>query len=68
MANGTLGEGFVPPGVVRGRCEQCGKDTSVEWVICCLSQMYAEEKYFVWQFLREDRALREFRELKKQVK
>ena len=46
----------------------CGKDTSVEWCLCVLSQMHAEEKWFVWQFLRRDLALREFREMKKRTK
>jgi hypothetical protein len=61
-------EGSIPPGLIRGRCVTCGKDTSVEFVICCLAQMYAEEKWFVWQYLRKNQALRGFRELKKQAK
>ena len=58
--------GFVPPGGDSDRCAQCGKTISVAWVICALSQMHAEEMFFVWNFLRSDRRLRAFREMKKQ--
>jgi hypothetical protein len=60
--------GFVPPGGASNRCERCGKDISVEWIVCALSQMHPEEKWFIWQFLRNDQRLRAFRELKKQTK
>ncbi len=50
------------------RCQRCGKDISVEWTICALSQMDAESKFFVWEFLRGDKALREFRDHNKQAK
>ena len=60
--------GYVPRGEWTRRCKRCGQDISVEWIICALSQMHPEEKWFVWQFLRKDQPLVAFRELKKRRK
>lgn len=59
---------FIPPDDIRNRCRSCGKDTSVQWVICALAQMYAEEKYHVYQFLRNDQVLFDYREMKRKRK
>lgn len=56
---------FMPPGELRTRCGQCGKDCSVQWIICCLSQCYAEEKCMVWDYLRKDQPLLDFRAMRK---
>jgi hypothetical protein len=56
---------YMPPGDIRTRCAECGKDNSVQWVICALSQMYSEECWQVWQFLRKHQPLLDFREMRK---
>lgn len=45
----SLELGFVPEGGSTKRCEDCGKDTSVSWVLCAISQMHAEEKWMLYR-------------------
>ena len=59
--------GFVPPGGSTRRCEACGKDVSVTWVVCALAQMHPEEKFMIWQELRRDEALQAFRAMRKKA-
>ena len=57
--------GYVPQGESTKRCQTCGKDTSVEWLICAISQLFVEERYMLWRFLRQDEKLKAFRALKR---
>jgi hypothetical protein len=60
--------GFVPLGESTRRCEQCGRDVSVTWLLCAISQLWPEEKYMIWRELRRDQALVDFREVVKRRK
>jgi hypothetical protein len=59
--------GFVPEGGSTKRCETCGRDVSVAWVICALSQMHPEEKWMIWMALRADESLQAFRAARKKM-
>jgi hypothetical protein len=59
--------GFVPVGGSTRRCEACGRDISVTWVCCAISQMHAEEKWMIWRELRRDKALQAFRATRKKL-
>ena len=57
--------GYVPTGGSTSRCETCGKDISVTWVMCALAQMHPEERWMIWMALRKDEALQAFRAMRK---
>ena len=59
--------GYVPEGGSTKRCEACGRDVSVTWVCCAISQMHAEEKFMIWQELRRDEGLQAFRAMRKKL-
>ena len=58
-------DGFVPLGGSTSRCQDCGRDVSVSWVCCAISQMHPEEKFMIWMYLRKDEALQAFRAMRK---
>ena len=65
MAKPRAEDGYVPEGGSTRRCQACGKDVSVPWLLCGISQLHAEEKFMIWQELRRDEALQAFRAMRK---
>jgi DTW domain-containing protein YfiP len=59
--------GYVPEGGSTRRCQSCGRDGSVAWLCCAIAQLHAEEKWMIWQALREDEALQAFRAMRKKA-